>query len=103
MSFRSYISLRKFSLRYRYYCFIDTKEYLADSIFIQNKVAVRFYHELVKPGSVYRFIFCRVPKKEEKGFLLSLEELQNKMLLCGYRDYEEFCCRNIEKACAGQN
>ena len=34
--------LEKFSLLYDYYAFFDTKDYLADSLFIKHKVHVHF-------------------------------------------------------------
>ena len=38
----NYFSLRKFSLLYSYYAIIDAPEYLADALFVQNKVRVHF-------------------------------------------------------------
>ena len=35
-------SLEKFSLLYDYYAYFDTKEYLADSLFIKHKVRVHY-------------------------------------------------------------
>lgn len=34
MEYNNYIPLEKISLRYKYFCFIDTKEYLADALLI---------------------------------------------------------------------
>ena len=33
MEYNNYIPLEKISIRYKYFCFIDTKEYLADALF----------------------------------------------------------------------
>ena len=47
MEYKNYIPLEKISLRYKYFCFIDTKEYLADALFIKNKAYQSFYETLI--------------------------------------------------------
>lgn len=106
MEFKNYISIKKASLRYQYFCFIDTNEYLADRLFINHKVRVHFQNEAYRPDIDYVFIFCKVKKRDVSEFLEALEELKNKMILLGHSDYETFCIEaqnNIlgqkEKAC----
>jgi len=70
---------------------IDTPEYLADSLFIQEQVRVDFGKEYRKEDSAYVMIFCKIRKKDENKFLKALGRLENKMLLMGYRDYRNFC------------
>ena len=91
MAYHNVIPLEKFSFRYRYFCFVDVKEYLADALFMKHKVRVWFRKEAQKPNNNYVFIFCKVKKGEEGKFLEALEELKNKMLLMGYLDYQKFC------------
>lgn len=79
------------SLLYDFYCFVDTSEYLADGIFFKNHITVRFGTEFVREGTSYRFIFCKIRKKDRSIFLQSMEELKKKMLLTGNIDYERFC------------
>lgn len=40
-----YLKIRKVSLRYNYFLFFDTPEYLADQLFIRQKVRVWFDEE----------------------------------------------------------
>lgn len=96
MEYRNYIELEKISLRYQYYCFIDTKEHLADGIFEQHQIAVRFDSEYVKKGEKYQFIFCKVRKRDKILFVKAMEELKKKMLLIGNVDYEAFCLKTME-------
>ena len=91
MDYKNYIEIRKISLLYYHYCFIDTSEYLADGIFYKNRIKVRFGAEFVREGTSYRFIFCKIHKKDRNIFLQSMEELKKKMLLTGNIDYERFC------------
>lgn len=73
------------------YAFYDTGEHLADQVFINNKVRVKFLHEFVLQGAKYRVLICKIPKKDEKNFILSMNQLKNKMLLLGHTDYQGFC------------
>lgn len=91
MDYKNHIEIRKISLLYCQYCFVDTGEYLADGIFYKNRITVRFGAEFVREGTSYRFIFCKIRKKDRSIFLQSMEELKKKMLLTGNVDYERFC------------
>lgn len=95
MDYKNYIEIRKISLLYYQYCFVDTGEYLADGIFYQNRITVRYGAEFVREGTRYRFIFCKIRKKDRSIFFKSMEELKKKMLLTGHGDYEYFCERII--------
>ena len=84
-----YLNLEKFSLRYAYFLFFDTREYLADSLFIRHQVRVWFEREYGKDGSPLLAICCHVKKKDVPAFLAALEDLKDKMILCGYQEYEQ--------------
>lgn len=86
-----YMHLESFSLLYSQYMIVDTSDYLADQLFIRHKVTVRFGKEYAHPQEPYLFIFCRVRKKDEERFLDALQELPNKMMLCGHPNYPYFC------------
>lgn len=73
------------------YAFYDTGDHLADQVFINNKVRVKFLYEFVLPGAKYHILVCKIPKKDEKNFILSMNQLKNKMLLLGHTDYQGFC------------
>lgn len=83
--------LRRFSLLYEHFAFIDTADYLADSLFIKHEVTVAFGPEYIKEGIHYNIIFCRCRKRDVPRFLKALEELPKKMMICGYADYPQFC------------
>lgn len=83
-----YLKIRKVSLRYNYFLFFDTPEYLVDQLFIRQKVRVWFDEEYAKKGSRFLAILCHVKKKDSHRFIDAIAALRNKMLLCGYPEYE---------------
>ena len=80
---KNYLNLERFSLRHKYFAFLDAGEYLADGLFIKYQVTVKFMQEYARDDSPYLIIFCRIKKRDEDAFLDALRELPNKMLLCG--------------------
>ena len=91
-------SLEKFSLLYDYYAYFDTKDYLADNLFIKHKITVHFMQEYAHDGTEYIVILCKCRKSDSAAFCTALEELPNKMLIYGHRDYMEFCTEIKAKA-----
>lgn len=87
----NYFTIRKFSLFYFYYAIIDVREYLADGLFVQNKVKVGFGPEYASPDTPYRIIFCRCRKRDREAFEAAMDALPNKMLICGYPGYVKYC------------
>lgn len=83
--------LEKFSFLFHYYAFFDTGDYLADDLFIKHGVRVDFLKEYRHPDTEYTIIFCKCRKRDSERFRAALEELPNKMLICGHPDYIEFC------------
>lgn len=81
--------LRKMSLFNQYFAFLDSEDYLADSLFILHKVRVTFCAEYQHKDKPYRVILCRCRKKDIEGFLSAMVELPRKMLICGHQDYLE--------------
>ena len=101
MNKEMYLKIRKPSLRYDYFLFFDTPEYLADQLFIKQMVRVWFDKEYAKEGSPFLAILCRVKKKDSAKFLAALDALKNKMILCGYPEYEaevQKMIRHLEEA-----
>lgn len=100
---KNYFTIEQFSLLYDRYAFVDGPEYYADQLFIKHKVTVKFGHEYRHPDEPYVIIFCKVRKRDRDRFLAALSELPNKMILCGYPQYDTFCKEFIgkmEKRCA---
>ena len=83
-----YLEIKRVSLRYDYFLFFDASEYLADQLFIRQKVRVWFDEEYAKKGSRFLAILCHVKKKDSHRFIDAIAALRNKMLLCGYPEYE---------------
>ena len=106
MNKEMYLKNRKPSLRYDYFLFFDTPEYLADQLFIKQKVRVWFDKEYAKEGSPFLAILCHVKKKDSAKFLAALDALKNKMILCGYPEYEaevQKMMRHLEEAKGGSD
>ena len=96
-----YLKIRKPSLRYDYFLFFDTPEYLADQLFIKQMVRVWFDQEYAKEGSPFLAILCHVKKKDSAKFLAALDALKNQRILCGYPEYEaevQKMMRHLEEA-----
>ena len=88
---KNYYKLQSPSFFKFQYVFLDSEDYLADQLFIKYKVTVDFGDEYVKENSPYHVIFCKIRKRDEKKFLDALSEMYDKMLLMGYKDYQEVC------------
>ncbi len=97
MKQKLYIPIPKFSLRFAYYLYFDTKDYLADPLFIRHQVRVWFGKVFSVPESPYRILFCHVRKRDVPEFLAALEELKNSMLICGYTDFENVASMWLER------
>lgn len=48
------------------YAYVDHSSYLADTLFVQNKVRLKFKNEYVKAESPYRIIFARCEGKIQR-------------------------------------
>ena len=83
--------MKDFSLFSVPYVYVDHKDYLADILFRQNNVSLKFNEEFEKEDTPYRVIFCKVMKKDAARFEEVLSRLNNKMLLMGYHDYPDIC------------
>ena len=88
---KNYWRMGDFSIFSVPYAYVDHSSYLADSLFVQNKVRMKFKGECVKAESPYRIVFCKVRKKDAERFEEALGKLESKMLLFGYRDYPDIC------------
>ena len=74
--------------RWKRYLYLDTEDFLLGSLLVREQVKVKYETSLMKENENYRLVMMKVLKRDETKFLKALEELPNKMLLCGYRDYE---------------
>ena len=86
---KNYIKLGKSALSsWEHYVFLDTDEILAESLLNRHMVRREIEGILGMDNEEYRMISVKVWKKDELRFLLSMEDLRNKMTLYGHLDYE---------------
>ena len=78
------------------FVYIDSVQYLADNIFERRGIRPWGWKELPAIDSGYTAIVCRIRKRSLEDFLMAMEELQRKMIICGYNDYEAFCRKIID-------
>ena len=91
MDFENYIPLRKISFEKLTFCYIDTSAHLADNIFYNHKIPIRFLGDYQNDDTEYEIVLCQISRKYKEKFLMCLDELKTKMLICNHTDYEEFC------------
>lgn len=88
---RNYMRFTDFSVLYTHFAYIDVAEYYADDFIRKRKIHIKFGKEMTHPDHGYRIIFCKIPKWQEHKFMLAMEELKDKMLICGHTDYLDIC------------
>lgn len=88
---KNFWRMRDFSVFSVHYAYVDHGLYLADQLFVQNRVRVRFKGEMRREDSHYCIIFCKVLKRDAKRFEEALARLKDKMLLLGHKDYQDEC------------
>lgn len=71
--------------------FIDTKEYLADQLFINEKIRIKFKGDYVKNGEKYIGVMASCSSKDWCKVQNVLDSLSKKMIIWGYTDYPEYC------------
>lgn len=93
-----WLKIGKFPPWRSHFFYFDTSDYLADSVFINRGLRVRFSrNEVIKPGFHYRGILCSVRRKDEHRFIDAIEDVKIKMLLCGHKDYEKECLKFLNE------
>lgn len=85
----NYIRLKRFSLLHRDFLYLDHVSNMADSLFIQNEVEVKFMQEVVKKDSDWKFVRCRIHKRDVNKFEDALSKLHDKCLLCNVHGYPQ--------------
>ena len=96
MLMKNYWKLDDLSLFTVPYAYLDHSSYLADPLFSQKKIRLKFKGEFAREDSPYHMIVCRVHKRDVGKFDEAMEQLKDKMLLLGYRDYPD-TCRRLEE------
>ena len=91
MKMKNYWKMSDFSIFSVPYAYVDHSSYLADQLFVHNKVTMKFKGEMTKNGSPYCIVFCKVLKKDAERFEEAMGKLKDKMLLLGHKDYPDAC------------
>lgn len=94
----NYLQLKsnRFS-RYNNFVYIDATGFLADRIFAQNEIRVKFCGDYFHKEKKYVVVMCKVKKKDTPVFLQSMEELANRAIVMGNTDYESFCKEQFKR------
>lgn len=88
---KNFWKMGDFSLFMVPYIYVDHHSYLADALFVQRKIVMKFRGEMARMDSPYCIIFCKVLKRDVQKFEDALEKLKDKMLLLGHIDYADVC------------
>ena len=91
MEYKNYCPVDKFSVRYKHFCFADTKDHIAAELFKEHGIKVLFHKQYAKEESDYVFVFVKVLKKDLEKFYEVLEEIKTKMETQGKTEYREVC------------
>lgn len=86
-----YRKLRRFSLLYDHFAFLDIEDHAAEPLFRRHRAAVRFELEYRKPGMAYHIIFCRVRRRDVRRFREAMAELPDRLALLGHPNYLAAC------------
>lgn len=81
---KNFWKMSDFSLFANSYFYVDHNSYLADSLFEQRKIAMKFKGEMTKIDSPYRIIFCKMLKRDVQKFEDVLEGLYKPDILTDY-------------------
>ena len=79
------------SLLFAHFAYIDTPSYMADDIFVRNKLRVKYDKEYEHPDYPYRIVFCHVFRNNAAHFEKCMTDLEKKILLCGHPTYVQDC------------
>lgn len=78
------------------YAYMDLDHYLADEIFLEKEIEVKFIREMERADSPYRIVFCKVKREDAERLEEAFKILGDKMLLLGHADYLAVCAE-LEK------
>lgn len=99
----NYVLIKK-GIIYNHFVYLDTDDYEADRILVQNNVrCIRFGKEFRSadyPG--YALIMARVPRWKSSGFVEAMGKLEKWMILLHKNGYETLCENIFEKVLANK-
>lgn len=68
--------------------FADTEDYYSIEPLRRRGVRLKYKTELARDGDKYHLIMLRILKRDVGKFAAAMEDLKNRMLLCGHTDFE---------------
>ena len=75
---------------------IDTPNEIGIELIESIHIAAN-YRVYVHKGQQYKVVFYKFKAKHREKLLQAVSEITNKALVCGYKDYENFCNEMIFK------
>ncbi len=87
---KNYLRLEK-TFTGRKYVFVDTVDHFYKQVFPSCGIKIRKCREYIREGSALRLVICKVLRRDIDQFEVVINEVRNKALLLGYREYDEAC------------
>lgn len=73
------------------FAYFDIPEYYGDELFAKHGISPRFFQEGSMSGSPYIIVFCRVKRRDRHKFVAAMNELEKKMIIRGFDNYDKYC------------
>lgn len=86
---QNYRKVEKLSKKFIHFVYMDHKDYIADSLFIQEKCEAHFLDEYEKKGTDWIIVHMKVLKSDVDRFKRAMGRFRDVALLKGYKDYDE--------------
>ena len=83
------IALRTFNPFKKMYAYIDTNNYLADRIFVEKGLEVKFLKDFYRHEDDYIVVFVNMWNKNVPLFMDCMKELEKRLLITGHNDYSD--------------
>lgn len=87
----NYRKIRSKSFFNSCYLYLDTENHMAVRLFKEMRIHIRPTKVYGNDNNGLRLVMCKVRKNDETKFLEAMEQLKNKALLIGTKDYLENC------------
>lgn len=88
---KNYLQLHTYAPFSFLYIFIDTVDHFYERIMNSSGITLKGIKEYIKDESPFRLISCYVRKKDAFIFCNAIQQIRNRALLLGYREYDEMC------------
>lgn len=93
----NYIQLEDKSLFKKQIAYVDTKNLIADKLFIENEIHVDFISDFVNPKlRDYPIVVISYKKKYHDLIINLMSELEKRAILTGFRDYPDISDKLIK-------